>query len=340
MMNKRIFVIVISIVLVLATVAGVIFSVIPKDSDPSAGTEETVVTVEEPETPGDSHFEHMTGNAVIEFEDENELFFDASLVTYLERMEFGVPAIDGNGNYYFDSDGDIVYDTSQEKDLEGVLDTLILLINHYAKHGYSMDASHQIQRFYVMYYNRFSELPFDELTGKISKCFPASGADAETLPGTVLEVFGFNRGDDFAFVFRPLEVAEVKVEFYNVLPASVVLSDELERDCIYDSWHNEEDDGLGYERNLEGWLHNVIKAADAAGLSEEKIIVAQILYAGSLADAQYRADWADALVRCMTVENWSYDTFKLAVEAEFGVCIDYNVPLIDYFEATRVEGKV
>lgn len=339
MQNKRIFVIIISIVLVLATIAGVIFSVIPKNSDPSVGIEEIVATVEEPETPGDSHFEHMTGSAVIEFEDDNEIFFDASLVAYLERMEFGVPAIDDNGNYYFDGDGDIVYNTDKEKDLEGVLDTLILLINHYAKHGYSMEASHQIQRFYVMYYERFRETPFDELTEKIAKCFPANGANAETLPGKVLEIFGFNRGDDFAFVFRPLEVAEVKVEFYNVFPEPVVIGDELERDCIYDSWHNEEDDSLGYERNLEEWLHCVIKAADEAGLSEEKIIVAQILYAGSLADAEYRADWADTLVRCMTVEDWSYDTFKLAVEAEFGVCLDYNVPLIDYFEAARVEGN-
>ena len=119
------------------------------------------------------------------------------------------------------------------------------------------------------------------------------------------------------------------------MPLEVEVTDEIESLCIYDSWYNEEDDG--YERNLEAWLHNVIKVTHEANLSEEKIIVAQIVYAGSVADADYRSDWADALVKCLSIEDWSYDNLKLAVEAEFGVCLDNNVPIQEYFEVLDAE---
>ena len=74
-----------------------------------------------------------------------------------------------------------------------------------------------------------------------------------------------------------------------------------------------------------------------AELSDEETVAAQILYAGSLADAEYRADWSEALIRCMKTENMTYDNFKIAVEAEFGVSIDGNVPLQEYFEAIGTE---
>ena len=57
----------------------------------------------------------------------------------------------------------------------------------------------------------------------------------------------------------------------------------------------------------------------------------EAIYAGSIADAEYRSDWAEALIRCMSIEDMTFDNFKLAVDKEFGVCIDYNAPLFDYF---------
>ena len=39
----------------------------------------------------------------------------------------------------------------------------------------------------------------------------------------------------------------------------------------------------------------------------------------------------------MKIENKTYDNFKIAVEAEFGVSIDGNVPLQEYFEAVGTE---
>jgi hypothetical protein len=73
------------------------------------------------------------------------------------------------------------------------------------------------------------------------------------------------------------------------------------------------------------------------GYNDETVTLAQILFAGSLADAEYRSDWDEALIRCFSIEDMSYDNFKIAVENEFGVCTDYNVPLIDYFGESSLE---
>ena len=329
-MHNKITMVIVSLVLVAASVIGAVFIFGGNTDTPPAETTAIQAT-----TNGGLHFDHITGDAVIDFDDGNEKYLDTSLVAYLERMEKGVPAVYENGNYYCDENGEIMYDTSKEKDLEPVLDNLILLINHFAKEQYSVDALWQIQRFYVQYYDRFGGASFDELAEKISVCFPRGGADAETLADTVQRVFGFSRGDGFAFVFKPFEVAKISVPFCDVLPKEVELSEELELFCVYDYWINEDDDG--YERNLEGWLHNVIAVASEAELSAEETVAAQILYADSLADAEYRADWDEALIRCMKTENMTYDNFKIAVEAEFGVSIDGNIPLQEYFEAIGTE---
>ena len=332
-MNNKVPIIILSVVIVVAMIVGGVSLFIDRE-EPNDPMDPPIT-----DAPTDDNFgvtlDPSTGSYVIEFDEGNEVYLDTSLIPYLERMEQGVPDIDENGNYYLYNDGDLVYDESQEKDLEGVLDNVILLINHFAKREYSMDASHQIQRFYVEHYDRFEGVTFDEMANKMAECFPSGGVDPEELNDKVIEVFGFNRGDECAFVFSPLTLAEVKVEFYNVLPLEVEVTDEMESLCICDSWHNEEDDG--YERNLEAWLHSVIKVAHDANLSEEKVIVAQIVYAGSIADAEYRSDWAEALVKCLSIEDWSYDNLKVAVEAKFGVCLDNNVPIQEYFEALAAE---
>lgn len=339
MLNNRMLIPALIIPLVVALIVGLFFvfrADEPKDpvqTNPPIDTTEpsgdTIVI--EP----DYRFEHTIGDPVIDFDEGNEVFLDMSLLSYLERMEFGTPAVDEDGNYYFDVDGDIEYNADEEKHVEGVLDNLITLINHFAKEEYSMEASHQIQRFYVTYYDRFLETKYEDLVANIAECFPKEGADPETLPETILEVFGFSRGDEFAFVFSPIEVAPIKVEFYNVRPSDIVLTEAEESLCIYENWHNPEDDG--YERNLEGWLHNVIHVVSEKGYNDETVTLAQILFAGSLADAEYCSDWDDALIRCFSIEDMNYDNFKLSVEREFGVCIDYNVPLMDYFAAVGSE---
>ena len=332
MLNNRMLLPVIIIPLIVGLDVRISFIVKSDEEKEPVQTDPTETTAPNGDTiviEPDYRFEHTIGDPVIEFDEGNEVFLDMSLVPYLERMEFGTPAVDKNGNYYFDVDGDIEYNADEEKHIEGVLDNLITLINHFAKEEYSIEASHQIQRFYVTYYDRFLETKYEDLVANIAKCFPKEGADPEVLPETIREVFGFNRGDAFAFVFNPIEVAPIKVQFCNVLPSDIVLTEAEESLCIYQNWRNPEDDG--YERNLEGWLHNVIHVVSEQGYDDEAVTLAQILYAGSLADAEYRSDWDEALIRCLTIENMTYDNFKLAVESEFGVCTDYNVPLMDYF---------
>ena len=339
MLNNRFFILVICIGLVVALTIGLFFIFKGDDENETAPTDTAITAEPSADNPFDIEpsykFDHITGDTVVEFDEGNEVYLDTSLVAYLERLEFGVPATDADGNYYFDADGDIVYDMSTEKHIEGVLNNLITLINDFASKGYSMEASHQVQRFYVKNYNKFLETKYEDLVANIERCIPQGGADAEAVADTILEVFGFNSGDECAYLFQPFRVAEIKVLFCDVLPTDTVLTDDEELLCIYDDWRNSDDDG--YERNLEGWLHNIIRTATDAGLDEETAIVAQILYAGSLADAEYHSDWDEVLIRCVTVEDWSFDNLKLAVQDEFGVCIDYNLPLIEYFEAKQAE---
>lgn len=125
--------------LVVALIVGLFFvfraddNVEPKD--PDATDNGTIVDPED--------IQHTTGNPVIEFDEGNEAYLDESIVSYLERMDQGVPSIDENGNYYLYEDGDVVYDYSGEKKLEAVLDNVILLINHFVKENYSMEALQQ-----------------------------------------------------------------------------------------------------------------------------------------------------------------------------------------------------
>ena len=341
MKNKKWVIIAVSLLLVVSALIGAVAVIQFGGGNPNTPTENETVewTASESEdlfgTEPDFSFEHTTGDAVVDFDDGCEYFLDESLLPYLERLEMGVPATDEAGNYCLNADGKIVYDTATEKHVEGVLDNLITLINHFAREEYSINASHEIQRFYVQYYDQFLGSSFDDLTAGLATCFPKGGADPETLHESVLNEFGFVSGDDFASVFKLLEVAEIRVEFSNVNPNEAKLTDEWEALCIYDEVKNPEDDG--YERNLEGWLHNVISACKNADLDEERIYVAQLIYVGSLADAEYRADWADELVKCLSVEDWRFDPLKLAVEASFGVSLDGNVPVQNFFENENME---
>ena len=99
--------------------------------------------------------------------------------------------------------------------------------------------------------------------------------------------------------------------------------------CIFDIWHSEEN--AEYERNLELWCHKIVKELQKKNMDEETIIAAQILYAASLADTEYRATLIDGLVRCFA-DNALNDIILLNDRAYeiFGVNIEDNVPLMEY----------
>ena len=286
-------------ILIVAIVSGLIIGLFfilgsdePKDPNPSDTTAPDFIVIEP-----NYQFGHTQGNTVIDFVNGNEKFLDESLVAYIERMENGTPALDENGNYYYDKDGDIVYDTSEQQHVKGVLDNLITLINRFAEKEYTAEASHQVQRFYIKNYPKFLGADFEKLIRKIEACIPGEGADPLTAGETVFQVFGYNSGDGCAYLFEPFRVAEINVDFSSVRPSDITLTDMEELLCIYNYLKSEEDDG--YERNLEAWLHHVVKAVSESELDDESVIVAQLLYAGSIADAEYRSDWAEALIRCM-----------------------------------------
>lgn len=329
----------VALLLILTIALGVIAvfrSGFPKTHEQSELAESAAVTSGLDSLP-DYAFNHITGEAVVDFEEGNEVYLAPDLLPYLERMEKGVPATDGDGFYLLHDNGELVYDSSATKHVEGVLDNLITLINHFARKGYSMEASHQLQRFYVMYYDCFLNTSYEVLTSNLAKCFPLEGADPTVLQGRIEEVFGIYSGDGFAFVFNPLQVADIRVEFCCVTPPEVALPFEEEALCQYDLLEN--DDVDGYECHLESWLHHMIRTAKDASLDEERIYVAQMLYAGSLANAEYRPDWAEAIVKCLSVEDWNFDSLKYAVETEFGVSLDHNVLVRAYFDARNEEMK-
>ncbi len=333
MLNNRFILIIMSVVLILSLVSTVVFFVTRDDTgEPQESVTEAVSDFDtNHDHEGGYKFEHTTGDPIIEFDEGNEIYFDTGVMDYLARMEKGLPLTDGNGNYLINEYGDLCYDPDQEQDIEGVLDNLITLINHFAKEGYSVEASQQIQRFYVMYYGDLASISYTDLVQKLAVCFPAGGADSSTLYDTVGETFGIYSGDRHEFVFFPLTVAASKIAFADVMPHTVTLTEEAEALCIYHEYADILDEV--YERNLEGWLHNIVLVCVDNDVPADRIRVAQLLYARSLADAEYSADWDGALVRCLAVESWDYDSFKAAVETEFGVTVDYNLPIQNYFES-------
>lgn len=265
----------------------------------------------------------------------NEIFLDSTVADRLARMRRGVPAMDELGNYLLDDSDNLVYEGKDECRAERVGSRLSFLINHFAEKGYSMVAHHQVQRLYFEYHERWQSVPLVTLCDQLSRCIPAGGTDAVTLTKHASEVFGIQRGDQFLFVFDPVVISQRQVAFCDVKPPTLALEENSEALCIYEVEKSEWDDG--YERNLEGWLHQVIARGKNGGLTDDQIQMAQLLYLGSLADAEYRSDWSSALVNCLTTDHLTYDVLKLLVMDAFGVCIDYNPPLRQYFESKNME---
>ena len=196
--------------------------------------------------------------------------------------------------------------------------------------GYTFDAIQQIQRMYFHYSSNYSKYEIDDLLEKLEACFPSNGTTPEALTDTAKEVFGHVREDGFPFVFEDAVVAEFSFYFCDVKPYfNEELSEEDEMICIFDIWHSEEN--AEYERNLELWCHKIVKDLQKKNMDDEAIIAAQILYAASLADTEYRATLIDDLVLCFA-DDAMYDitVFNDKAYEIFGINIEDNVPLMEY----------
>ena len=266
-----------------------------------------------------------------DFDDGNESLLDEGVIYGLTIMERGEPMTDAQGNYLLGSDGSVIYTGGDENAINTILDALILLVNYAANNGYSVEANHQMQRLYFEYYELFNAMSIEERHNKLSACIPATGAVVVELNKAVQDALGLVREDGFEFVVTGKIYDEDSVPFYNVKPMSFDLQ-ALEELCMYSSLHGIYDDGT--ERNLEAWLHNIIRAVKNAGLSDQYAQLAQLLYAHSLFDAAYAANWEARLIECLSVEELTFCELKEAVNANFGVDITDNALLRIYVEST------
>ena len=269
-----------------------------------------------------------------DFDEGNELLLDMNLIDHLAAMERGEPMTDEKGNYQLAMDGSIIYQGGDEDTVNEILDVLILLVNHFANAGYSAEANQQAQRLYVEYYELFNAMSEEDRYSKIGSCIPATGAVATELNALAEQSLGVSRNDGFAFVLESRPYTGPVATFHNVKLKSFDLN-SLEACCVYDSLKGTYDED--FERNLKAWLHNIVRVVSEAELSEKHVMVAQLLYAHTLANATYTANWASLLLECLEAEQLTYENLKTAVNAKFGANIDDNTVLQEYIAANFEE---
>ena len=191
MKNPKIIVAVIAVIFALCVVALLVYWVTkepseePNGTDPTA-TETTTEVMTEPQTaPTTTPDTEPISRPVIDLDEGNEVYLDASVVEVLTNME---------------SEG--------EEDLvNAILDGEITLINHFVKAGYTKEAICQIQRFYYDFYDQLKEEPMETVIEKLTACIPSDGTTLEGFADTVQSVFGWGAEYNFSYVID-VEVGE------------------------------------------------------------------------------------------------------------------------------------
>ena len=182
MKNPKILFAVFAVIFALCVIALLVYWVTKEppeepDESPLFGSEQPTETISDtapattPETEPISH-------PVIDLDDGNEVYLDASVVEELTNME---------------SEG--------EEDLvNAILDGEITLINHFVKAGYTKEAICQIQRFYYDFYDQLKVEPMEAVIEKLTACISSEGATLEGFSDTVQTVFGWGREWSFDYV--------------------------------------------------------------------------------------------------------------------------------------------
>lgn len=338
MLNNKPLIIIAAIILVLSIGVTVALVVTNNDDTPDTPdvTDEPIIS-DTPITPDDPiQIPVFLGNT--ELTEERAVLLDRGILSEIERLKTGVPKEDDEGNYLTDEHGILIYESSYVVDYPDMETNLAVIINHFADKGYTNEAIIQIQRYYFHFARTFTEYDTEELFEKIALCFPAEGTTPDELTLKAEEVFGQIRDDGFRFVFEePDTIAEIQVVFCDVKPCgNTALTEDKEALCIFNEWYTENES----ERNLEGWLHKIINEMCDFGYGEKEIVIAQLLYAGSLSETEYRYDLIEAIRGCVSVEEEpTIEKLKLDVQATFDVNIEDNVALIDYLEGATVYAK-
>ena len=189
MKNPKIIVAVIAVILALCVVALLVYWVTKEppeepDESPLIGTEQPTEVI--PDTaPTTTPETEPICRPVIDLDEGNEVYLDASVVEVLTNME---------------SEG--------EEDLvNAILDGEILLINHFVKAGYSKKAICQIQRFYYDFYDQLKVEPMEAVIEKLTACISSEGSTLDGFADTVQTEFGWGAEYNFSYVID-VEVGE------------------------------------------------------------------------------------------------------------------------------------
>ena len=182
MKNPKIIVAVLTVIFVFCILA-VRMYLLPKEQQEEPNGVDSTVTeppteaITEPQTEPVTTPE-QTSRPVIDLDEGNEVYLDASVVEVLTNME---------------SEG--------EEDLvNAILDGEITLINHFVKVGYTKEAICQIQRFYYDFYDQLKADPMETVIEKLTACIPSEGATLEGFADTVQTVFGWGREWNYDYV--------------------------------------------------------------------------------------------------------------------------------------------
>lgn len=341
MRNKRLFLIIgIAVPLIVVLVIGCFF-IFGNNDKSSVGTDDLPIAGEPPVTSPESNDEVIVvkpfeGNSTLT--DKRKQLLETAILDEIALYKKGSPLCDEYGSILTDEHGILIYVSNALVDYDGVETNLAVIINHFADKGYSDEAIRQLQRYYFNYARAFAKYHTENILDKLELCFPPNGTTPDELTEKAKDVFGQIREDGFPFVFEePVPVKELPVPFCAVKAwGDTSLTVEREKLCIYDLISSENES----EFNLEGWLHKIVNEMSDFGYGEKEIIVAQLLYAGSLVDTEYRHDLLDAMRQCMPLEaEPTIEEFKMHVQNRFDVNIEDNVALMDYLEGRTAYEK-
>ena len=190
-MNKKIVVTIVCIILALATVAGVVIAIIPRNNGKPIETESPQVDFVDTQYDNieKDNFEETKkseltsppeGHTPIpDLNDGNEIYLDMDVVEKLQDME----------------------NEGKEYEVNVILDTMLLLINEFVDRDYSALAICQIQRFYFEFFEDVKDVDFDTICDRLAECISSNGLDEDEFARKISEQFGIDENADFGYVY-------------------------------------------------------------------------------------------------------------------------------------------
>ncbi len=327
MSKKAIIILIVSIVLLISLLGTAIALIVHNHNDEPPSVTDTPSQTEKEEIV----IPKIEGNEDIS--DEREVLLDKNIIAIIDQSTAKNPVVSDDGNYVTDENGNLVFEEAYDTDYTNVKENLAVIVNAFADANYPQKVIKYVQRFYFEYYVELSEYESEDLINKLKYCFQISGNTTEMIAKAAYETFGFDREDQFAFVMEePLPPSETVVLFFDVKPKTEFeWTDELEHHCIYELWHNEDSDD-NYERNMEAYLHSIVYNLKTNGASDFNICLAELVYCGFLADAEYRADWLETVKTVFTASDIKYETLRDTLLDEFGFDIYSNQLISNYYD--------